>query len=57
MVFSSLTFLYLFLPVVMLIYYALPKKFKNFFILLSGILFYSWGEPFYVIIMLLSTHD
>ncbi len=55
MVFSSLTFLYLFLPVVMLIYYALPKKFKNFFILLSGILFYSWGEPFYVIIMLLST--
>lgn len=55
MVFSSLTFLYLFLPIVMLIYYALPKKFKNFFILLSGILFYSWGEPFYVLIMLLST--
>lgn len=55
MVFSSLTFMFLFLPVVLIVYYLLPKKFKNLFILLSGIFFYAWGEPIYVFVMLLST--
>ncbi len=54
MVFSSLTFLYLFLPVVLGLYYLFPKKGKNIILLLSGLFFYAWGEPFYIIIMLLS---
>lgn len=55
MVFSSLTFLYLFLPIVLFVYYVIPKKMKNLFILLSGLFFYAWGEPIYVIIMIIST--
>lgn len=55
MVFSTTVFLYLFLPLTLIIYYACPKKGKNIVILLSGILFYSWGEPIYVIVMLIST--
>ena len=55
MVFSTLVFLYLFLPLTLIIYYASPKKAKNLIILLSGILFYSWGEPIYVVVMLIST--
>jgi len=55
MVFSSLTFLYVFLPIVLIAYYIAPLKGKNIIIFLSGLLFYAWGEPFYVIIMLFST--
>lgn len=55
MVFSSVTFIYVFLPVVLLVYYAAPKQFKNALILLSGILFYAWGEPVYVLLMLFTT--
>lgn len=55
MVFSSLTFLYIFLPVVLVLYYLIPKRFKNFFILISGLFFYAWGEPVYVFIMIAST--
>lgn len=56
MVFSSLVFLYLFLPITLLIYYLTPTiKAKNLIILISGLLFYSWGEPRYVVILILST--
>ncbi len=55
MVFSSLTFLYIFLPVVLIIYYIVPKNCRNLFILLSGLFFYAWGEPIYVVIMIAST--
>ncbi|MBQ8170582.1 MAG: MBOAT family protein [Oscillospiraceae bacterium] len=55
MVFSSLTFLFAFLPLVLVIYYAVPLKAKNLIIMLSGIVFYAWGEPLYVFAMLLST--
>ena len=55
MVFSTSIFLYLFLPATLIIYYLTPKKGKNLIILLSGLLFYSWGEPIYVIVMLIST--
>jgi alginate O-acetyltransferase complex protein AlgI len=55
MVFSSLTFLYIFLPIVLAVYYIVPKNFRNFFILLSGLFFYAWGEPIYVFIMIAST--
>ena len=54
MVFSSMTFLFGFLPIVLLIYYISPKKVKNLIIMISGILFYAWGEPLYVFVMLLT---
>ncbi len=55
MVFSSLVFLFAFLPLSLIVYYAVPKKAKNAVILISGIVFYAWGEPLYVFVMLLST--
>ena len=55
MFFSSLVFLLLFFTASILLYYAVPFRFKNAVILLSGILFYAWGEPIYVVVMLLST--
>lgn len=51
MVFSSLTFLYLYLPVVLLIYYLVPKQTRNFVLFVSGFLFYAWGEPVYIFLM------
>ncbi len=51
MLFSSIPFLYYFLPVVLLLYFAVPAKLKNFVLLLSSLFFYGWGEPRYVIIM------
>ena len=55
MVFSSLVFLFYFLPVVMILYFFSSTKVRNVIILISGIIFYAWGEPFYILIMLLST--
>ncbi|MBQ7989781.1 MAG: MBOAT family protein [Oscillospiraceae bacterium] len=57
MVFSQLAFLYFFLPVTLLLYYGAGKdiRAKNMIILLSGLIFYAWGEPFFVAVMLLST--
>ena len=54
MVFSSLTFLFLFLPVTLLIYYIVPGRFKNAVALIASIFFYAWGEPVYVFLMILS---
>lgn len=55
MVFSGLTFMLAFLPIILILYYIVPKKGKNIVILISGLLFYSWGEPLYVLVMILST--
>ena len=55
MVFSSLVFMFLFLVLTLGIYYAVPFKFKNFVIFISGFVFYAWGEPKYVVVMLIST--
>ncbi|MBE6889535.1 MAG: MBOAT family protein [Ruminococcaceae bacterium] len=56
MVFSSLTFLFAFLPITLVLYYLMPNnKIQNIVILASGIVFYAWGEPLYVFVMLLST--
>lgn len=55
MVFSSLTFLFAFLPLILILYYAVPTKAKNYIILISGLLFYAWGEPIYVLAMIAST--
>lgn len=54
MVFSSITFLFMFLPVVLAVYYIVPDKAKNIVMLLASILFYAWGEPVYVVLMILS---
>ncbi|NLY54185.1 MAG: MBOAT family protein [Firmicutes bacterium] len=55
MVFSSLTFLYVFLPVVLLVYWLAPKGLKNMILLIASLLFYAWGEPVYITIMLFSS--
>ena len=54
MVFSSITFLFYFLPIVLGIYYIVPNKIKNIVLLLASIFFYFYGEPKYVVIMLVS---
>ena len=55
MIFSSLTFLWVFLPFTVLIYFILPKiALKNFFLFIMSLFFYSWGEPKYIVIMVIS---
>ncbi|MBQ7961451.1 MAG: MBOAT family protein [Clostridia bacterium] len=54
MLFSSIPFLYYFLPAVLILYFIAPKKLKNTVILLSSLFFYAWGEPKYVILMVVS---
>ena len=57
MVFSSGIFLFLFLPIVLLIYYnplIRSRSFRNIFLFLASIVFYAWGEPVYVLLMLSS---
>ena len=56
MVFSSLTFLFLFLPLVMTLYYLLPwRGYRNMVLLIFSLVFYAWGEPVYIVLMLLSS--
>ncbi len=54
MVFSSTTFLCVYLPLVLLGYYICPKKGKNLFLLIVSLIFYAWGEPKYVLLMIFS---
>ena len=54
MVFSSLIFLFAYLPAVLLIYFMAPQKGKNLALFLVSLFFYAWGEPIYVLIMLAS---
>lgn len=51
MIFSSITFLYCFLPVVICLYTIVPRKLKNTVILLSSLIFYGWAEPRYLLLM------
>ncbi|WP_372632786.1 MBOAT family protein [Cohnella sp.] len=55
MVFSSLLFLFLFLPVVLLLYYCSPWRIRNLVLFLTSLVFYAWGEPVYIVLMLVST--
>lgn len=55
MVFSSAIFLFVFLPIVFILYYISPKKLRNTIMFLASLLFYAWGEPIYIFIMLFST--
>lgn len=52
MVFSSLIFIFVFLPVSLLLYYLVPYRFKNSVLLVLSMCFYAWGEPKYIILML-----
>ncbi len=52
MLFSSIPFLYYFLPAVLLLYFLSPKKLRNRTLFLSSLVFYAWGEPIYVFLML-----
>ena len=54
MLFSSIVFLFTFLPAVMILYYLLPARFRNVILLLASLVFYAWGEPVYLFLMLLS---
>ena len=52
MLFTSISFLYYFLPIVLILYFITPKKYRNYILLIFSIIFYMYGEPKYVILML-----
>ena len=54
MVFSSLLFLFRFLPIVLLLYFLSPRPARNFILLAVSLVFYAWGEPVYVVLMIVS---
>ena len=54
MLFSSVPFLFYFLPAALILYFLVPGRLKNFILLLASLFFYAWGEPKYVLLMLVS---
>ncbi len=52
MVFSSLIFTYLFLPIVIILYYLSKESYRNYILLVASLLFYSYGEPMFVFVMI-----
>lgn len=52
MLFTSISFLYYFLPIIILIYFIVPKKMRNFILLIGSMLFYFYGEPKYILLMI-----
>ena len=55
MVFSSTVFLFFFLPIVLILYYLVPSRFKNAILLVASLIFYAWGEPIYIGLMCFSS--
>lgn len=55
MVFSSILFLFYFLPITLIIYFLMPKRFRNLTLFILSLLFYGWGEPKYILLMIFST--
>ncbi len=55
MVFSSIPFLFYFFPIVMILYYAVPFRAKNLLLLVASLIFYAWGEPIYIVLMIFSS--
>ena len=55
MVFSSLVYLFRFLPIVLILYFIAPKNIRNAILFVVSLIFYSWGEPVYVVLMIFST--
>ncbi len=54
MIFSSIFFIFVFLPITLILYYLVPFKLKNFVLLVVSLIFYAWGEPVYVFLMILN---
>ena len=54
MLFSSIVFLFTFLPVILILYYLVPRRLKNALLLLCSLVFYAWGEPVYIFLMIFS---
>ncbi len=54
MLFSSIPFLYYFLPITLLVYFLVPRMFKNAVLMTASLVFYGWGEPRYLILMVIS---
>ena len=54
MVFSSIIFIFMFLPLVLILYRILPEKLRNGLLLAASLVFYAWGEPVYVLLMIFS---
>ena len=54
MVFSSLLFMFIYLPVVLAVYYLVPSKWRNVWLFIVNLVFYGWGEPVYIVLMLFS---
>ena len=54
MIFSSSIFLFAFLPAVLILYFLVGKKLKNWVLLLASLCFYAWGEPVNVLVMIAS---
>lgn len=54
MIFSSIFFMFVFLPVTLLLYFLVPGKVKNLVLLLCSLVFYAWGEPVYIFLMMFS---
>ena len=52
MLFSSLEFLLLFMPGTMIIHFLLPRKLRNYWLLLASLVFYAWGESTFVLVMI-----
>ena len=55
MLFSSLNFIFVFFPLFLLIYYLVPFKLKNIVLLIFSLIFYAWGEPKYIILLIIIT--
>lgn len=55
MVFSSIPFLFFFLPISLIFYFIVPNKLKNYCLLFFSLIFYAWGEPIYILLMIFSS--
>ena len=55
MVFSSIPFLFFFFPVFLIFYYIMPKRWKNYILLFFSLVFYAWGEPVYILLMIFAS--
>ena len=54
MVFSSIIFLFYFLPITLIVNLLLPRRYRNAWLLLMSMVFYAWGEPKYLLIMIVN---
>ena len=54
MIFSSVFFIFIFLPLTLVLYFLVPRAGKNVVLLISSLIFYAWGEPIYIVLMMFS---